>query len=174
MMVPDLRNSASNNSNTIDHDKESFDEYGDEFNAHNLKLNQSLGADSKKQYRTHQLKQNPLEDLEDEIQNVFNYDMRKERDSDSNDIPDKNDLPDEAQEAIDQSAGMQQFLKKYSRRKMETLIPIKPADERKDQMQFGIKPDFTLEAPGMNMETDLKVVRGGEFENTQKGLLTDT
>jgi len=49
---------------------------------------------------------------------------------------------------------------------METLIPIKPADERKDQMQFGIKPDFTLEAPGMNMETDLKVVRGGEFENT--------
>jgi len=39
MMVPDLRNSASNNSNTIDHDKESFDEYGDEFNAHNLKLN---------------------------------------------------------------------------------------------------------------------------------------
>jgi len=27
--------------------------------------------------------------------------MRKERDSDSNDIPDKNDLPDEAQEAID-------------------------------------------------------------------------
>ena len=50
-----------------------------------------------------------MEDLEDEIQNVFNYDLKRIEeigDEDTNDMPDKYDLPEDAQEAIDGSAGM--------------------------------------------------------------------